>query len=640
MLRHLRVTNFAILSDVAMDFGDGFNVLTGETGAGKSLIVEAVNLLRGGRASADIPRAGAEQAVVEAIFEVPADLAPGVRRVLREAGLPLGLDDDAPGDDDGAGSDAPAELDGDPDSDQDSPRPRRGRAAPAAEQAAEPAHAPDIDVPDVPDMPDMIDAREPFEVLVRRVIQRGGRSRTYVNGALTTARRLAELGGWLVDLSGQHQHQGLVDPKRHRAILDAFAGNGDLHEAMRAAHDELRAAERAILELGGDARAAQDRIDYLRFQLEEIEQAGFQPGEDAALDLERIKLQSIDRLEAGTRQAESLIAGSDVGGDGGASGAVDLLARAHREVERLVDIEPGLGEVARQIDEARVVAEEAGASLRRYADRLEGDPERLASIDDRLALLGRLVRKHGGSLDALIGRADELRAELAALENRDERLAALEAARDRAERSALRAAVALTKARQNAADTLCQTAAGYLAELGMAAATLSVRIDAKPLGPDGADHVELLLASNKGEDAKPLARIASGGELSRIMLALKLSLRQADEVATYVFDEVDSGIGGPTAEVVGRQIRALGDQRQVLCVTHLPQIVAFADRHFHVAKYEVEGRTETAVRTLGVRERREEMARMLGGLKITKSARAHAEAMLEAASRDRPRPRA
>ncbi len=634
MLRHLRVTNFAILSDVAMDFGDGFNVLTGETGAGKSLIVEAVNLLRGGRASADIPRAGAEQAVVEAIFEVPADLAPGVRRVLREAGLPLGLDDDAPGDDDGAGSDVPAAFDGDGDSDQDSPRPRRGRAAPAAEPVVEPAPRPDIDVPDG------IDAREPFEVLVRRVIQRGGRSRTYVNGALTTARRLAELGSWLVDLSGQHQHQGLVDPKRHRAILDAFAGNGELHEAMRAAHDELRATERAIIELGGDARAAQDRIDYLRFQLEEIEQAGFQPGEDAALDLERIKLQSVDRLEAGTRQAESLIAGSDVGGDGTASGAVDLLARAHREVERLVDIEPGLGEVARQIDEARVVAEEAGASLRRYADRLEGDPERLATIDDRLALLGRLVRKHGGSLDALIGRADELRAELAGLENRDERLAALEAARERAERSALRAAVALTKARQNAADTLCQTAAGYLSELGMAAATLSVRIDAKPLGPDGADHVELLLASNKGEDAKPLARIASGGELSRIMLALKLSLRQADEVATYVFDEVDSGIGGPTAEVVGRQIRALGDQRQVLCVTHLPQIVAFADRHFHVAKYEVEGRTETAVRTLGARERREEVARMLGGVKITKSARAHAEAMLEAASRDRNRPRA
>jgi DNA repair protein RecN (Recombination protein N) len=629
MLRHLRVTNFAILSDVAVDFGDGFNVLTGETGAGKSLIVEAVNLLRGGRASADIPRAGADEAVVEAIFEVPADLAPGVRQVLREAGLPASLDDagDAGVDDRasgaGAGADAAEDTDAEA-ADQAGPK-REAREAGAAVDAS----------------------AEPFEVLVRRVIQRGGRSRTYVNGALTTARRLAELGGWLVDLSGQHQHQGLVDARRHRTILDAFAGNQELVAAMRVAWERLRAAERAIADAGGDAGAVQDRMDYLRFQLEELERAALQPGEDQALEQERGKLVSVDRLEAGTRKAETLLEGGDVaggfgpeGGAGGASGAVDLLARAHREIERLVEIDPELHEVARQIDEARVVAEEAAGSLRHYADRLEGDPERLAWVDDRLALIGRLSRKHGGSLDALLARADELRAELGALENRDQRLVELERARQRAESAAQAAAVALTRARQEAADVLCQGVARYLAELGMAAAALSVRIDSRPLGPDGADHVELLLASNKGEDAKPLARIASGGELSRIMLALKLSLRRADEVATYVFDEVDSGIGGPTAEVVGRQIRLLGDQRQVLCVTHLPQIVAFADRHFHVAKYEVEGRTETEVRALGVRERREEMARMLGGLKITKSARAHAEAMLEAASKQRSRPRA
>jgi DNA repair protein RecN (Recombination protein N) len=625
MLRHLRVTNFAILSDVAVDFGDGFNVLTGETGAGKSLIVEAVNLLRGGRASADIPRAGADEAVVEAIFEVPADLAPGVQQVLREAGLPASLDDAGAGDD-GDGADVVDAGDAGAGAGKRPSGPGPGAEVEAADQAG---------------------AAVPFEVLVRRVIQRGGRSRTYVNGALTTARRLAELGGWLVDLSGQHQHQGLVDARRHRAILDAFAGNQELVVEMRVAWERLRAAERAIADAGGDAGAVQDRMDYLRFQLEELERAALQPGEDQALEQERGKLVSVDRLEAGTRKAETLIAGGDFAGGfgpesgaGGASGAVDLLARAHRELERLVEIDPELREVARQVDEARVVADEAAGSLRHYADRLEGDPERLAWVEDRLALIGRLVRKHGGSLDALLARADELRAELHALENRDQRLVELERARQRAENAALSAAVALTRARQEAADVLCQGVARYLGELGMAAAALSVRIDPRPVGPDGADHVELLLASNKGEDAKPLARIASGGELSRIMLALKLSLRRADEVATYVFDEVDSGIGGPTAEVVGRQIRALGDQRQVLCVTHLPQIVAFADRHFHVAKYEVEGRTETEVRALGVRERREEMARMLGGLKITKSARAHAEAMLEAASKQRSRPRA
>ncbi|HWN68836.1 MAG TPA: DNA repair protein RecN, partial [Haliangium sp.] len=601
----------------AIDFGDGFNVLTGETGAGKSLIVEAVNLLRGGRASADIPRAGADEAVVEAIFEVPADLAPGVRQVLREAGLPASLDD--------AGEGEAGDVEDDRVSDVDVEAGAGGGAANARAGG-------------------QADAAVPFEVLVRRVIQRGGRSRTYVNGALTTARRLAELGGWLVDLSGQHQHQGLDDARRHRAILDAFAGNQQLVDAVRAAWEHLRAAERAIADAGGDSGAVQDRMDYLRFQLDELERAALQPGEDQALEQERGKLVSVDRLEAGTRKAEALLAGGDFAGgfasESSASGAVDLLARAHREIERLVEIDAELHEVARQIEEARVVAEEAAGSLRHYADRLEGDPERLAWVEDRLALIGRLARKHGGALDALLARADELRAELHALENRDERVAELERARARAERAALSAAVALTRARQEAADVLCQGVARYLGELGMAAAELSVRIEPRPLGPDGADHVELLLASNKGEDAKPLARIASGGELSRIMLALKLSLRRADEVATYVFDEVDSGIGGPTAEVVGRQIRALGDQRQVLCVTHLPQIVAFADRHFHVAKYEVEGRTETEVRALGVRERREEMARMLGGLKITKSARAHAEAMLEAASKQRSRPRA
>ena len=605
MLRHLRVTNFAILSDVAVDFGDGFNALTGETGAGKSLIVEAVNLLRGGRASADIPRAGADEAVVEAIFEVPADLAPGVRQVLRDAGLPASLDGDG-------------EPEAEPEAD-------------AAATADEAGGAGDDDA-------------VPFEILVRRVIQRGGRSRTYVNGALTTARRLAELGGWLVDLSGQHQHQGLVDARRHRAILDAFAGNDQLVAAMRVAWERLRAAEHAIDEAGGDTGAVQDRMDYLRFQLDELEQAALQPGEEQALEQERGKLMAVDRLEAGTRKAETLIAGGDFAGafgsESSARGAVDLLARAHRELERLVEIDPALGEVVRQIDEARLVAEEAGASLRLYADRLESEPERLAWVDDRLALIDRLVRKHGKSFDALLEHVDELRAELGTLENRDARLVELERARVRAEKAALSAAVALTRARQEAADVLCQGVARYLGELGMAAAMLSVRIDPRPLGPDGADHVELLLASNKGEDAKPLARIASGGELSRIMLALKLSLRHADEVATYVFDEVDSGIGGPTAEVVGRQIRALGDQRQVLCVTHLPQIVAFADRHFHVAKYEVEGRTETEVRTLGLRDRREELARMLGGVKITKSARAHAEALLDAASKQRSRPRA
>jgi len=566
VLRHLRVTNFAILSDVSVELGDGMNTLTGETGAGKSLIVEAVNLLRGGRASADIPRAGADEAVVEAIFEVPDDLAGRVRAVLDGAGLPPTLDDST---DDGEGA----------------------------------------------------------EILVRRVIQRGGRSRTYVNGALTTAARLAELGALLVDLSGQHQHQGLVDPARHREILDAFAGN-DV-SAMEAAWQALRGIDAQLEELGGDERSRTERADYLRYQLEELETAALTAGEDEALAGERTRLAAVDQLGAGARNAEDLLYAGD-------DSAVDRIAAAGRELERLVRIDGALESFLKQLAEARALTEDVASQLRHYADRLDGDPERLAAIDDRLELIRRLCRKHGGDLGQVLARTIELRAELDGLDRRDERLAELTAARRQAEDLAHTAARALTEARTRAARRLEREVGAALAELGMAAARLHVVVEPRPLSATGADRIELMLASNKGEDERPLARVASGGELSRIMLALKLILRRADEVATYVFDEVDTGVGGATASAVGAQIRAVADHRQVLCVTHLPQIAAYADHHFHVEKTEIAGRTETHVRKLSAAARKDELARMLGG-HATAKARAHAAELLAEAARARPR---
>jgi DNA repair protein RecN (Recombination protein N) len=555
MLRHLRVTNFAILSDVSLDLSDGFNVLTGETGAGKSLIVEAVSLLRGGRASADIPREGAKEAVVEAIFEVPDDLAARVGALLEAAGLPS--EDD---------------------------------------------------------------------VLVRRVIQRGGRSRTYVNGALTTASRLADLGAVLVDLSGQHQHQGLVDPRRHRAILDAFAGNAALVEEMAAAWERVRDARAAIDALSGDAASLQDRIDYLRFQVDELDQAKLVPGEDDELTAERARLAAVDQLLAGARRAEELAYSGD-------DAALDRLAAAAAELERLAAIDARLAEPRQQLEEARTLAEEAALALRGYADDLDGDPERLAEVEDRLDLLKRLGRKHGGSLADVLARGDALRAELARLQNRDGEIESLQLAVVTATANAEAVARRLSKARKTAAARLANKVGAALGELGMAAATLDVAIDARELGASGADHVELRLAANVGEAAKPLTKVASGGELSRIMLALKLVLRRADEVGTYVFDEVDAGIGGATAQVVGEQIRAVADTRQVLCVTHLAQIAAFADAHFSVAKSIVDGRTETTVTPLAAAARRDEISRMLGGAKITKRSRAHAEELLLNAAR-------
>jgi DNA repair protein RecN (Recombination protein N) len=573
MLRHLRVTNFAILSDVAIELGEGMNVLTGETGAGKSLIVEAVNLLRGGRASADIPRAGADEAVVEAIVDVPGDLRARTRAVLEGAGLPLAFD---VGEEDG----------------------------------------------------------EAATVVVRRVIQRGGRSRTYVNGALTTAARLAELGAFLIDLSGQHQHQGLVDPGRHRDILDAFsaAAGEDPRDAMIEAWTALRAIDARQEELGGDERARAARADFLRFQVDELDCARLAPGEDERLAAERARLAAVDQLQAGARVAHELLYGGD-------DSAVDRLAAAARELERIVRVDPSLEACARPIAEARALVEDAAAELGRYADRLEGDPERLAAVDDRLELIKRLVRKHGGRLDEVIARAAQLRGELTELERRDETLAALAAERAKAEAAAVKAAAALTRTRTAAARRLERDVLAALGELGMAAARLRVAIEPRTLGPTGGDAVELLLGANQGEEARPLAKIASGGELSRIMLAMKLALRRADEVATYVFDEVDSGVGGATAQAVGAQIRAVASSgRQVLCVTHLPQIAAQADHHFHVEKTVLDGRTETIVRKLGAAARKDELARMLGGQATTR-ARAHAAELLADAARGQRRAR-
>ena len=579
MLRHLRVTNFAILSDVEIELGPGMNVLTGETGAGKSLIVEAVNLLRGGRASADIPRHGADEAVVEAIVDVPEDLRAHVVAVIEGAGLPLGDND---------------------------------------------------------------------EVFIRRVIQRGGRSRTYVNGALTTAARLAELGGLLIDLSGQHQHQGLVDAARHLDLLDAFAvtsgGAQALVATMTAAWSELKRCSDELAALGGDERQREARVDYLTFQLEELDAAALEPGEDVSLELERVRLASVDLLQGAARGAEEILYGAD-------DSARDRIAAATREIERALKTDVTLEPVARQLGEIETLIDDAADQLRTYADKLEGDPERLASLDERIALIRRLTRKHAGTLDQVIAKAAELRTELDTLTGRDARLALLGAARTSAEAAAMSAAAALTASRKKAARKLEKEVGAALTELGMGSARLTVVIEDRVLGPSGADRVELMLASNKGEDTRPLTQVASGGELSRIMLALKLSLRRADEVATYVFDEVDAGIGGATAGAVGALIREVAGQRQVLCVTHLPQIAAQADTHFHVEKVEVDGRTETIVRRLGASARKDELARMLGGDATTR-ARAHAAELLgrvaarptaiaapaRSASRDRRRP--
>jgi DNA repair protein RecN (Recombination protein N) len=571
MLTHLRITDFALLDDVEIDLGPGFNVLTGETGAGKSLLVEAVALLRGGRASADVVRAGAEEARVEAVFDPP-----------------------------------------------------HGPAAEALQERLERAG---------------IDAADEG-LIVRRVIGKSGRGRVYINNVLSTAAALGEVAGVLIELAGQHEHQTLGDPAKHLAILDSFGGHEAHVAAVAASHARLSQAAAALASATLDETKRSEREEFLRFQLKELEDARLEPGELEQLGTERERLRAVEKLSAGARRGEDALYARE-------GAIVEELGALGRELNELGRIDPELGRMGKQLDEARALLEDAAHDLRRYADGLSADPERLQVVEDRLHLLGKLIRKHQApDLAALIVKRDRIAVELGDLSSHDERRARLLVELDAARAEAARHAEQLSTARKKAARTLGQRVEKALAELAMKGARLEAQVapvaprdgddaafvfDGKRLSASGWDRSEFLLAANPGEEARPLSRVASGGELSRIMLALKRILSRADQVATYVFDEVDAGIGGSVADVVGRQIRAVAEEKQVVCITHLAQIAAYADAQFRVEKREEKGRVRTLVRKLEAGERKDEIARMIGGAKITDKARAHAAEMLKAA---------
>jgi DNA repair protein RecN (Recombination protein N) len=581
MLTTLRVSGFAIVDSVEVGFGPGLNVLTGETGAGKSILVNALHLVLGGRMSVDVLRDGADEAVVEALFELPADHPVFAR--LEAAGVP---------------------------------RPAAGEAA---------------------------------ELLVRRVASRGGRGRAYVNGALVTASVLAEALRGVVDISGQHEHVSLLDQASHLALLDAFAGvdappaRGAGPESAAAApllqryREVFEALARLTRERDGLVRDGEERgrrADYLAFQLRELDALDPKPGEDAALDRERRVLASAERLREAARSAEGLVYGED----GAASERVGQAARALTEAAAL---DPRLAEPLQMLRSAAVELAEAGRELSRYADSVGGDPERLRSVEERLEALRALARKHGGSLEAAVARREEMAAELQAAAGGGERLAALQPEIEAAGAEAASLAGLLTRARRRAARAFSEAVQQELAGLAMARCHLEVSlgppegglaVGGAVLGPDGSERAEFLLAPNPGEAPRPLARIASGGELSRILLAVKRTLARRDPVLTYVFDEVDAGIGGAVAEAMGRVLAEVSHGRQVVCITHLPQIAAFAARHHRVLKRVRGGRTTTEVLPLeATEERRQEVARMLAGATVTAAALEHAGALIEGA---------
>jgi DNA repair protein RecN (Recombination protein N) len=554
VLTLLRISGFALIDELELPLGPGLTAVTGETGAGKSILVDALGLLRGGRAGADVIRTGRDEARVEAILELPAGSATHARLVA--------------------------------------------------------------------------DGREVEEgLVVRRVIARGGRGRAHLGGGLATAADLASTVAGLIDIASQHDQQSLTDPESQLAILDAFAENQPLRDEMTAAYAARAEVAAALASFSADARARSEREDLLRFQLAELEAAGPAAGEDGALAAERERLKGAEKFLAATARGEETL----YAGDGAVA---ERLASVARELTPLAALDPALGPLVERLADAQAAIEDVARDLGRYARGIRSDPARLEEVEERLFLLQKLCRKHGGTVADLAAKQSALRAELGELGSFEEGMAARQAAASAAAARATAAAAALSGSRRQAAGSLEKKVNAVLRELGFASARLPVAVEARDLGPNGADRVRLLFAPNPGEEARPLAKIASGGELSRVMLAVKQTLARTDEVLTYVFDEVDAGIGGGTAEIVGRKLKRLAAERQVIVITHLPQVAAFADAHVRVTKTAARGKTRVEIGRLDDADRPGEIARMLAGAAPSAQASAQAEEMLRNARVD------
>ncbi|MCY1034751.1 DNA repair protein RecN [Corallococcus sp. BB11-1] len=559
MLLGLRISNVAVIEEVEVAFGAGLTVLTGETGAGKSILVDALGLLLGGRADADVIRAGCEDAAVEGVFA----RTPVLASRLEELGLP--------------------------------------------------------------DLGD--------EVLVRRVLGRTGRGKVYVNGALVTLGVLGKLTRGAVDIAGQHEHVSLFDPGLHRVLLDKYGHMEDALAAYGREWANLREVESRMDALGGDDAKVRERAEFLRFQLDEITRLDPESGEDLKLDAERRRLGSAQKLKRYGAEAELLVAGD-------APSAVEIVGRALGLVHEGVKCDASLAPVAQSLSTALSELEEAARRLNRYVEGLESDPGRLGEVEERLDALKRLCRKHGVTLDGVLQKRGELEAELGTLENRREILEELNQEKKRVEERARKAALALSKARKASAGAFSQQVRDGLGGLAMGKAAFEVRVTAgETLRPDGLDEVEFFFSANPGEPARALAKVASGGEASRLLLALKRALADSDACGCYVLDEADAGVSGAIADVVGRMIREVSSHRQVLCITHLPQVAAYADAHLLIRKSVRGERTVSQVLPLAAgAERTQELARMMSGVEVTREALGAAEALVRSAHRS-PRAR-
>jgi DNA repair protein RecN (Recombination protein N) len=568
VLKELRITNFAIIDALHVHFNRGLHVFTGETGAGKSIIVEALSLALGGRASAEMIRSGEDTATIEAAFDLTG------REEVVELARTHGID--------GSGA----------------------------------------------------------ELVIKRAIS-AARNRVYVNGTLSTVSVLALLGSKLVEIHGQYEQQTLLHPEHQLDIFDSYAGVLERRHALERHYYYLQGLRKRLAELTAQADERVRRQQLLQFQLQDIDQAKLQPGEEEELKGERHVLMHTEKLLQITQGSNELLyAGEDT--------IVERLGRALSSLEEVSAIDPTLRPVTEDLRTALYQVEEAARTLGDYASRVEFDPVRLAEIEERLAELSTLKRKYGATVEDILTHRDSLAKELESLQHQAENIDALHTEIGVTERQVREQALDLSQRRMAVGETLAQAVERELQALSMSAARFVIAFRRTPdpagfitmdgapvqLTPVGIESVEFLFTSNPGEEPRPLAKIASGGEVSRVMLALKSILAAVEQVPTLVFDEVDTGIGGGVAEVVGRKLKALTKTCQVFCITHLPQVASRGDIHFLIEKQVVSGRTITTVRPLTQRERVDEIARMSGGLVITETTRKLAAELLRQGARD------
>jgi len=564
MFQELSISNFAIIDDLRISFSSGLTILSGETGAGKSIIINAVNLLLGSRATATLIRSGQETAELEALFHIKDQ--PGIVQIMKKNGY-------------------------------------------------DPAEG----------------------LLIRRIISRKDRHRIYINGRLATIGLLNLITENLASISGQHVHQGLLKEEQQLAIVDQFGGLTPERNSVYRCFHEIVPLMRDLNDLKAKKDRQREHIQLLEFQRKEILDAGLTPGEDAALEQERIRLKNSEALFQTARDSIEMLYDSQ-------GAVVEQLSLVKTNLEKAALIDPLLGSSAKRISEMAFNVEDIAEELRTYLKKIEMDESRLGDVEDRLDVINKLNRKYGGSLDAVFLRLESMEQELLNLESLAEDISGAEKRLSILHNRLVELTTTLSQKRKKTAKILAESVEKELASLKMPQTKFQVSFRTVPADisndpyltvetnvayETGIDQAVFLIAPNVGEPLKPLSNIVSGGELSRVVLALKAILAQTEAVETIVFDEVDAGIGGGVAEVVGKKLAALAKRHQIICITHLPQIAKFGDHHFIISKHVSDGRTKTSINCLSIPERINEIARMLGGEKITQATLDHAREMLK-----------